>query len=37
MILTVETELLGENHDTALVVYGCMSLVNWWNVTDRGN
>jgi hypothetical protein len=36
IILTGETEVLGENHYTALVVDGWMSMENWWNDTDRG-
>jgi hypothetical protein len=37
MILTGETEVLGEKHNTALVVDGWMSMEHWWNGTDRGN
>jgi hypothetical protein len=36
MILTGETELLGEKHYTAWVVDGWMSMEQWWNDTDRG-
>ena len=34
MILTGETEELGERHYTACVVDGWMSMEQWWNVTD---
>jgi hypothetical protein len=37
MILTGETEVLGEKHYTALVVDVWMSMEHWWNDTDRGN
>jgi len=37
MILTGETEVLGEKHYTAWVVDGWMSMEQWWNGTDRGN
>jgi hypothetical protein len=37
MILTGETEVLGEKHYTALVVDVWMSMQHWWNDTDRGN
>ena len=37
MILTGETEVLGEKHYTAWVVDEWMSIQNWWNDTDRGN
>jgi hypothetical protein len=37
MILTVETEVLGEKHYTALVVGEWMGMERWWNDTDRGN
>ena len=37
MILTGETEVLGEKHYTAWVVDGWMSMEEWWNDTDRGN
>jgi len=37
MILTRETEVLGEKQYTASVVDGCMSMEYWWNDTDRGN
>jgi len=37
MILTGETEVLGEKHYTAWVVDGWMSMEQWWNDTDRVN
>jgi len=37
MILTGETEVLGDKHYTALVVDEWMSMEHWWNDTDRGN
>ena len=37
MILTGETEVLGEKHYTAWVVDKWMSTEQWWNDTDRGN
>jgi hypothetical protein len=37
MILTGETEVLGEKYYTALVVDVLMSMEQWWNDTDRGN
>ena len=37
MILTGETEVLGENHYTEWVVDGWMSMEQRWNDTDRGN
>jgi hypothetical protein len=37
MILTGETEVLGEKHYTASVVGEWMSMEHWWNDTDRGN
>ena len=37
MILTGETEVLGEKHDTAWVVDVWMSMEQWWNDIDRGN
>jgi len=37
MILTGETEVLGEKHFTASVVDELMSMEHWWNDTDRGN
>jgi len=37
MILTGETEVLGEKHYTASVVGEWMSMVHCWNDTDRGN
>ena len=37
MILTGETEVLGEKHCTVWVVDGWMSMEQWWNDTDRGN
>ena len=36
MVLTGETEVLGEKHYTAWVVDGWMSVEKWWNGTDRG-
>jgi len=36
MILTGETEVLGEKHYTAWVVDGWMSMEKWWNDTDWG-
>ena len=36
MILTGETELLGEKPYTVWVVNGWMSMEQWWNDTDRG-
>jgi len=36
MILTGETEVLGEKHYTVWVVEGWMSMEQWWNDTDRG-
>ena len=36
MVLTGETEVLGEKHYTAWVVDGWMSVAQWWNDTDRG-
>ena len=36
MILTGETEALGEKHYTSCVVDECMSTERWWNDTDRG-
>ena len=35
MILTGETEVLGEKHYTAWVVDGWMSMEQLWNDTDR--
>jgi len=37
MILTGETEVLGERYSTACVVVGWMSMVQRWNDSDRGN
>jgi hypothetical protein len=37
MILTGETEVLGQKYYTALVVDVWMSMGHWWNDTDRGN
>ena len=34
MMLTGETEVLGEKHTASVVVEG-MSMEHWWNVTDR--
>ena len=36
MILTGETEVLGEKHYTVGVIDGWMSMEQWWNDTDRG-
>ena len=36
MILTGETEVLGEEHFTVWVVDGWMCMEQWWNDTDRG-
>jgi len=36
MILTGETEVLGEKHYTVWVVDERMSMEQWWNDTDRG-
>jgi hypothetical protein len=37
MVLTGETEVLGEKHYTAWVVGGWLGMEQWWNDTDRGN
>ena len=37
MVLTGETEVLGEKYYTAWVVDGWMGMEQWWNGTDRGN
>ena len=37
LVLTGETEVLGEQHFTVWVVDGWMSMEQWWNDTDRGN
>jgi hypothetical protein len=37
MILTGETEVLGEKLYTASAVDEGMSVEHWWNDTDRGN
>ena len=37
MILTVETDVLGEKRFTVWVVDGWMSMEQLWNVSDRGN
>jgi len=37
MILTGETQVLGEKHYISLVVDEWMSMEHWWNDTDRGN
>jgi hypothetical protein len=37
MILTEETEVLGEKHYTASVADEWMGMEHWWNGTDRGN
>jgi len=34
MVLTGETEVLGEKHYTAWVVDGWMSVEQWWNISD---
>jgi len=36
MILTGETEILGEKHYTAWVVGGWMGMAQWWNDSDSG-
>ena len=36
MILTGETDVLGERHYSVLVVDGWMSMEQWWNDNDRG-
>ena len=36
MILTGETEVLGDKHYTAWLVDEWMSMEQWWNGTDRG-
>ena len=36
MVLTGETEVLGEKHYTVWVVDGWMCMEQWWNGTDRG-
>ena len=37
MILTGETEVLGEKHYIAWVVGEGMGMEHWWNDTVRGN
>ena len=37
MVLTGETEVLGEKHYIAWVVGGWIGMEQWWNGTDRGN
>ena len=37
MILTGETEVLGEKHYKVSVVDERISIEHWWNDTDRGN
>ena len=37
MILTGETEVLGEKHYAVWMVDELMSMEQWWNDTDRGN
>ena len=37
MVLTGETEVLGEKHYTVWVVEGWMGMEQWCNCTDRGN
>ena len=36
MVLTGETEVLGEKHYKMWVVDGWMIMEQWWNGTDRG-
>jgi len=36
MVLTGETEVLGEKRYIAWVVDGWMGMEQWWNGTDRG-
>ena len=36
MLLTGETEVLGEKLYTAWVIDGWMSMEQWWKDTDRG-
>jgi hypothetical protein len=36
MILTGETEVLGEKYYKVLVADGWISMEQWWNDTDRG-
>ena len=35
MLLTGETEVLGEKHYIVWVVGECMGMGQWWNGTDR--
>ena len=37
MIVTGETEVLGETHYRVWVLHAWMSMEQWWNDTDRGN
>ena len=37
MVLTGDTEILGEKHYIAWVVGEWMGMEHWWNDTDRGN
>jgi len=37
MILTRETDVLGENHYIVSVVDEWVIMENWWNDTDRKN
>ena len=37
MVLTGETEVLGEKHYITRVLDGRMNMEQWWNDTDRGN
>ena len=37
MILTGETEVMGEKRYTAWVVDGWMGMEQWWNDSDWGN
>ena len=37
MVLTGETEVLGEKRYTMWMVDEWMNMEQWWNDTDRGN
>ena len=37
MVLTGETEVLGEKHYTAWVLDERMGMEHWWNNTEREN
>ena len=37
MVLTGETEVMGEKLYTVRVVDGWMGMEQWWNGADRGN